>query len=53
VGRVWPGFIWLKIEFKGSFLCHGNEPSGYAKGEEYFDQLSDIQLLWKDSSPWS
>jgi hypothetical protein len=31
---------------------HGNEPSGYIKGEEFFDWLSDYWLLMKNSVPW-
>jgi hypothetical protein len=29
-----------------------NEPSGSIKGEEFFDWLSDCQLLKKDSVGW-
>jgi hypothetical protein len=32
---------------------HGNEPSGSIKGGEFLDQLSDCQLLKKDSAPWN
>jgi hypothetical protein len=32
---------------------HGDEPSGYIKGGEFGDLLSDYQLLKKDSAPWS
>jgi len=32
---------------------HGNEPLGAIKGMEFLDQLSDYQLLKKDSAPWS
>jgi hypothetical protein len=28
---------------------HGNEPSSFIKGGEFLDQLSDCQLLKKDS----
>jgi hypothetical protein len=28
---------------------HGNEPSGFIKGREFLDYLSDYQLLKKDS----
>jgi len=31
---------------------HGNEPSGSIKDGEFFDQLSDYQLL-KDSATYS
>jgi hypothetical protein len=27
---------------------HGNEPSGFIKGEEFLDQLRDHNLLKKD-----
>jgi len=30
-----------------------NEPSGSVKGREFFDQLSNCQLLKKDSAPRS
>jgi hypothetical protein len=29
---------------------HGNEPSGSIKGGEFVDQLSDCQLVKKDSA---
>jgi hypothetical protein len=32
---------------------HGNELLGSIKGGEFLDQLSDCQLLKKDSAPWS
>jgi hypothetical protein len=32
---------------------HGNDPSGYTKGGEFLDQLSDNLLLNKDSVPRS
>jgi hypothetical protein len=31
----------------------GNEHSDYIRGGEFLDQLSDCQLLKKDSAPWS
>jgi hypothetical protein len=30
---------------------HGNETSGFIKGREFLDQLSDHKFL-KDSAPW-
>jgi hypothetical protein len=34
-------------------LCeHGNEPWGSTNGGEFLDQLSDYQLLKKDSAQW-
>jgi hypothetical protein len=32
---------------------NGNEPSGFMKGGELFDQISDYQVLKKDSAPWN
>jgi hypothetical protein len=32
---------------------HGNEPLGSIKGGKFLDQLSDLQLLKKNSTPWS
>ena len=32
---------------------HGNEPSGFIKGGEVLNRLSDYYLLEKDSVPWS
>jgi hypothetical protein len=32
---------------------YGNEPSGSIKGGDGIDQLSDCQLLKKDSAAWS
>jgi len=32
--------------------AYGNEIPGSIKGVEYFYQLSDYQLLKKDSPPW-
>jgi len=36
--RVGTPFIWLRT---GSSYEHANEPSGYTKGGEFLDQLSD------------
>jgi len=30
-----------------------NKPSGSVKGGGFLDQLSDYQLLKKDSAPWN
>jgi hypothetical protein len=32
---------------------HGNEPSGSIKGREFLYQLSDYQLLKKESTAWN
>jgi hypothetical protein len=32
---------------------HGNQPSGSTKDGGFLAQLSDYQLLKKDSAPWS
>jgi hypothetical protein len=39
--RVWTGFIWLGIVIRSGLLRVNNEPSGYTKGGEFLDQLSD------------
>ena len=36
----------------GTCEC-GNELSGYIKCGEFLDQLKNVQLLKKDSVPWS
>jgi len=37
-----------------AYSCeHGNEPSSSVKGGEFLDQLSDYQLLKKDSDSHS
>jgi hypothetical protein len=35
VGRVWTGFIWLKIGAVAGRCEHGNEPLGSIKGGEF------------------
>jgi hypothetical protein len=47
---MWNGFNWLGI-VADSFK-QGKEPSGSIVGGE-FHQLSDCQLLEKNSTPWS
>jgi len=32
---------------------HGNESSGFTKGDKFLYQLSDYQLLKKDYAPWT
>jgi hypothetical protein len=32
---------------------HGNEPSGFIKGGEFLERLSDYLLLMKEYVPWS
>jgi hypothetical protein len=32
---------------------HGNEPSGFIKGEAFLGQLSDCQFLNLDCLPWT
>jgi hypothetical protein len=44
---------WIKIRASGGPCEHGNEPSGYMKGGEFLDRLSDYYLLKKDLAPWS
>lgn len=43
--RVWDGLFWFRI---GS-SDRGNESSGFLKGKELLHELSDCQLLKKDS----
>jgi hypothetical protein len=50
---VWTGLIWLRIVPVEGARKHGNEPSGSVKSWEIFEQLNDLQLLKKDSAPWS
>jgi hypothetical protein len=40
-GKVWIGFIWLRIGTNGGCCENGNEPSGSIKGGEFLDYLSD------------
>jgi hypothetical protein len=47
-GRVWIGFMWLKIGTDGGSCEHGNKPSGSIKGGEFFEQLSAYKLFKKD-----
>jgi hypothetical protein len=42
------GFIWLKIETSEGCLGTCYEPSGYIKGMEFLEWLSEYQLF-KDS----
>jgi len=35
------------------FCEHDNEPSGFIKGGEFLNELSDCQLLKKNSAMWS
>jgi hypothetical protein len=53
----WGSVDWIHVaqvrnQWQGS--CeHGNELSDSIKGRELLDQLSDCQLLKKDSAPWN
>jgi hypothetical protein len=51
--EIWlEGVDWIYLAQADS--CeYDNEPSGFVKGGEFLDQLSDYQLLKKDSAPWS
>jgi hypothetical protein len=45
---------WIHVVQDGAGCCeHGNEPSGSIKCGEFLDQLSDCQLLKKNSARWS
>jgi hypothetical protein len=41
VRKVWIGLIWLRIRTNGGSCEQGNEPSGFMKGGEFLDFLSD------------
>jgi hypothetical protein len=36
-GKVWTGFLWLRIGTSGGSCEHGNETSGSIKDGEFFD----------------
>jgi hypothetical protein len=48
---------WIKLAYdRGQcwgFYQHGNEHSGFIKGREILEQLSDCYLIENDSCPWS
>jgi hypothetical protein len=50
--RMWTGCISVRIVSSGGSCEHGNETSGYIKGGEFLDYLSDHQLFKYDSAPW-
>jgi hypothetical protein len=40
--RMWTGFMWFMIIASVVGFCeHDNETSGFIKGEEFIDQLSE------------
>jgi hypothetical protein len=39
--KFWIGFNWHRIGFSGGLLQHGDELSGFIKGEEFLGKLSD------------
>lgn len=43
--RNWAGFSWLRIGSSGRLFWKGDEISGSINGEEFFDELSDYQIL--------
>jgi hypothetical protein len=44
--------MWLRVESSGDSCEHGDEHSGYIKGGEFLDYLSDCQLF-RDSASMS
>jgi hypothetical protein len=36
-GKVWPGYLWLRVGSRGMPCEHSNEPSGSMKGREFVD----------------
>jgi hypothetical protein len=37
VGKIWTGFMWLRIGTSSRPFKHGNEPSGSIRGGEFLD----------------
>jgi hypothetical protein len=52
-GLVRTGLIWLRIGPVEGSCEHSNEPSATVKFSEFFECLSDWQLLKMGSAPWS
>jgi hypothetical protein len=50
---MWAGYSWLRIRSGDDFSEHGDALSGSVNGGGFVDQLSDYQLLKKDSASWS
>jgi len=45
---------WIQLaQDRGQWRAVVNNLSGFIKGWEFLDQLSDCQSLEKDSAPWS
>jgi hypothetical protein len=51
--RMWTEFIWMRVGSNGELFENSNESSGFKKGSEFLDWLSDFYLLKNDFSPWS
>jgi hypothetical protein len=51
--RVWTGIYWLRAGSRMGSCEHGNELSGSINDREFLNQLSDYQLLKKDSASWN
>jgi hypothetical protein len=49
-GRLWSGFIRLRMGPVTDSCEHGDGPLGFIKGGKFLDWLSDYQLLKKDCS---
>jgi hypothetical protein len=50
-GKLWTGYIWLRIGTSDGFFEHDNETLVSIRGGELLNQLSEYQLL-KDSAVW-
>jgi hypothetical protein len=44
-GKMWPGFIGLRVGFRKSCCEHGNEHFGCIKDREFPDELRHCQFL--------
>jgi hypothetical protein len=50
--RMRTGFIWLETKPVAGTCETGGTPSGFLKGGEFFDHLSDYKLLKNDLRFW-
>lgn len=51
--KVWTSFIWIRSGPVASCCENGNGPVGSIKDKVFLFQLSDYQLLKKDSAQWN
>jgi hypothetical protein len=47
--KTWTVFKWFRMSPVAGFCEHSHELSGVIKGREFLNQLSDSQLINKDS----